>query len=375
MIAAPVWKSPQDLSNPSSPSLPLTLPLLPPLPKDPYSAFYSPLPISPDSSSHSSSYYPHHKSITPSYASSSSSESSSLSYNAVKSSPSPNNQQLQHQLQQQQQQQHRQLPPPLLQTPQYQWYSSSKPAQPPSEMSIDPLDVTYRRKQSLPILQCSTSSSSFAASPPLVPLNYTRTFSHPGHHSDDYYAHNLHPKAYTTAPVASFPPPPPSTSSSSSSSIHHTYQQHPNPQHSNPYQAALQYPHSEYAQFNTIHHHSQNSALTPVPAYPPQHHTADILNHSDAPQFQPYPPGISSTDGSQLHLVSFFNTKHPIIKSAKKHICHACGKRFTRPSSLQTHSYSHTGEKPFMCDFEGCGRHFSVVSNLRRHKKIHGIHH
>ena len=25
----------------------------------------------------------------------------------------------------------------------------------------------------------------------------------------------------------------------------------------------------------------------------------------------------------------------------------------------------------FACDIDGCGRHFSVVSNLRRHKKVH----
>lgn len=55
----------------------------------------------------------------------------------------------------------------------------------------------------------------------------------------------------------------------------------------------------------------------------------------------------------------------------KKHKCKVCDKRFTRPSSLQTHMYSHTGEKPFACDVEGCGRQFSVVSNLRRHKKVH----
>lgn len=55
----------------------------------------------------------------------------------------------------------------------------------------------------------------------------------------------------------------------------------------------------------------------------------------------------------------------------KKHKCKVCDKRFTRPSSLQTHMYSHTGEKPFACSVEGCGRHFSVVSNLRRHKKVH----
>lgn len=57
--------------------------------------------------------------------------------------------------------------------------------------------------------------------------------------------------------------------------------------------------------------------------------------------------------------------------SQKKHKCKICDKRFTRPSSLQTHMYSHTGEKPFACDVDGCGRHFSVVSNLRRHRKVH----
>ncbi|KAH6661869.1 hypothetical protein B0J14DRAFT_554677 [Halenospora varia] len=55
----------------------------------------------------------------------------------------------------------------------------------------------------------------------------------------------------------------------------------------------------------------------------------------------------------------------------KKHKCKVCEKRFARPSSCQTHMYSHTGEKPFLCEVEGCGRRFSVVSNLRRHRKIH----
>lgn len=33
----------------------------------------------------------------------------------------------------------------------------------------------------------------------------------------------------------------------------------------------------------------------------------------------------------------------------KKHKCKVCDKRFTRPSSLQTHMYSHTGEKRKWC--------------------------
>ncbi|PHH71613.1 hypothetical protein CDD80_5116 [Ophiocordyceps camponoti-rufipedis] len=43
--------------------------------------------------------------------------------------------------------------------------------------------------------------------------------------------------------------------------------------------------------------------------------------------------------------------------SLKKHKCKVCDKRFTRPT--------------FACEVEGCGRHFSVVSNLRRHRKVH----
>lgn len=72
----------------------------------------------------------------------------------------------------------------------------------------------------------------------------------------------------------------------------------------------------------------------------------------------------------QASMMTTFNAKD-INSGHKKHICPVCKKRFTRPSSLTTHIYSHTGEKPFICEVDGCGRHFSVISNLRRHKKIH----
>lgn len=43
-------------------------------------------------------------------------------------------------------------------------------------------------------------------------------------------------------------------------------------------------------------------------------------------------------------MMSQFSSKMQ-SNAQKKHKCKVCDKRFTRPSSLQTHMYSHTGEK------------------------------
>ncbi|KAF5351801.1 hypothetical protein D9756_007534 [Leucocoprinus leucothites] len=54
-----------------------------------------------------------------------------------------------------------------------------------------------------------------------------------------------------------------------------------------------------------------------------------------------------------------------------KYDCKFCGKLFNRPSSLRIHLNSHTGEKPFVCPHPDCGRSFSVLSNMRRHARVH----
>ncbi|KAJ7287572.1 hypothetical protein C8J57DRAFT_591024 [Mycena rebaudengoi] len=64
----------------------------------------------------------------------------------------------------------------------------------------------------------------------------------------------------------------------------------------------------------------------------------------------------------------FYPTRAP--SSAARHQCTYCNKRFNRPSGLKIHLTTHTGDKPFICPEESCGRSFSVRSNMRRHVRI-----
>ncbi|CAI2180154.1 20559_t:CDS:2 [Funneliformis geosporum] len=121
---------------------------------------------------------------------------------------------------------------------------------------------------------------------------------------------------------------------------------------------------------------------------PPVSYDRNGMPHFATPQDYPITmAGLANPNGNSRNASQFQNPQRPrpvtpqdmmttfssktVSSTPKRYKCNVCQKRFTRPSSLQTHTYSHTGEKPFKCPVEGCGRHFSVVSNLRRHQKIH----
>ena len=98
-------------------------------------------------------------------------------------------------------------------------------------------------------------------------------------------------------------------------------------------------------------HSSISSASTGFPSYYAGSVDSSVTDYSSTSESVdsinsrtlPRPSGLNLPPAPQS-MMGQFNSKIS-SSTAKKHKCKICPKRFTRPSSLQTHMYSHTGEK------------------------------
>ena len=85
---------------------------------------------------------------------------------------------------------------------------------------------------------------------------------------------------------------------------------------------------------------------------------------------RPYECKVASCDKS--YTTRFSLRRHIASHSAiKQHVCVLCFKTFTLAQYLKEHTYIHTQQKPFKCDFEGCNRAFRQAGKLSMHKKVH----
>ncbi|XP_078253104.1 zinc finger protein 367 [Rhinoraja longicauda] len=51
--------------------------------------------------------------------------------------------------------------------------------------------------------------------------------------------------------------------------------------------------------------------------------------------------------------------------------CNTCNRVFPREKSLQAHKRTHTGERPYLCDYPNCGKAFVQSGQLKTHQRLH----
>ena len=66
---------------------------------------------------------------------------------------------------------------------------------------------------------------------------------------------------------------------------------------------------------------------------------------------------------AQLHLHIRTHT------GERPYICNYCSRRFAQKHNLAIHIRTHTGERPFQCEI--CSKQFAALGNFQSHKKIH----
>ncbi|KAG0269274.1 hypothetical protein DFQ27_004137 [Actinomortierella ambigua] len=109
----------------------------------------------------------------------------------------------------------------------------------------------------------------------------------------------------------------------------------------------------------------------PHPYQPLQQYLLRPQRISKSPKQKPLQPKNSQRGPYLTRQRVLASGMEPGKGTACRYVCSYCQKRFSRPSSLRIHTYSHTGERPFKCTEKGCERQFSVQSNMRRHLRVH----
>ncbi len=218
-------------------------------------------------------------------------------------------------------------------------------------MTVSLCHSTFTSRHSLSPLNSSRSKSDLILQYPTSPSAASSSYS-------SYVNHNSsssHVEGYTPRQM-NYPPVP--TNGQWLSSQEQNQPTYPSPTAS---------PH-----ISSAHHHAPPNELPSYSGVPGQRPLPS--NYNPLYPVDPSQHTISQATPTWQHHHYFPpSAAHAFPQTQERYVCPTCQKPFSRPSSLKIHCYSHTGEKPYKCKHEGCGKYFSVRSNMKRHEKgCHG---
>ena len=81
-------------------------------------------------------------------------------------------------------------------------------------------------------------------------------------------------------------------------------------------------------------------------------------------------PGCGRSFSFPAHLKSHVQQIHISYRPCKCDFP-GCGKRFYTPQHLNVHRRIHTGERPFVCPYADCNKAFTTAGNLKNHIRTH----
>jgi len=160
---------------------------------------------------------------------------------------------------------------------------------------------------------------------------------------------------------------------------YHYYHQHPSSTSSDRYASpdpaayASRGRYGPSAASSSYHHHTSRDASSSSSSYVPQPQPPTGAPGHSYHLFNLVPEGLVHQKSSMRDDLdpSVPKPRLPASDPARKYVCHECGNRFSKQSTLRNHYLTHTGERPFACSYPGCGRRFSMACNMQRHMRTH----